>query len=595
MIDISNVANLPGVYILKDKKGKVLYVGKAKNLKNRLKSHFQHDEFDQRKAKMIELVKNFSYIVTSNELEALVLEANLIKQYKPPFNVLLRDDKSYPYLRITMTEEWPKIEVVRKPKKDGNLYFGPYVPAQSMWEALSFIRKNFSVRTCKYSLSKPIKPCIQYQMKRCPAPCARLISREDYMKGMEDVIMFLKGQKKELIEKLRQEMLSLSKELKFEQAGKIRDQIKKLERIFEQQRVVSANLEDMDIIGIFIQNSKISVNILFVRNCILIGSKDYVIKKAFYENASELTHSVIEALYSKEVLIPPKLIILEKLPEKIDGLKDWLTMKRESEVQIRTPCSKEEKDLLDMALNNARIHLIQRITSEETLLQELKERLEIKALRRGKAEGLKIGAFDVSTLFGAHSVGSFIYWQDGSFNKNFYRHLKIKETEGIDDYSAMKEIVLRVIKKFWEGEIPTPDLILIDGGKGHLNTVLKIVNELKENLNIFAIAKDPNRLILQDGKEILLEDKKPSSLLLRKIRDEAHRFAISYHKKLRKKATFVSILEKISGVGTKRRLMLLKHFGSISKIKEASPQEIASLPGFSINLANKILEALNKT
>jgi len=595
MIDISNVANLPGVYILKDKKGKVLYVGKAKNLKNRLKSHFQHDEFDQRKAKMIELVKNFSYIVTSNELEALVLEANLIKQYKPPFNVLLRDDKSYPYLRITMTEEWPKIEVVRKPKKDGNLYFGPYVPAQSMWEALSFIRKNFSVRTCKYSLSKPIKPCIQYQMKRCPAPCARLISREDYMKGMEDVIMFLKGQKKELIEKLRQEMLSLSKELKFEQAGKIRDQIKKLERIFEQQRVVSANLEDMDIIGIFIQNSKISVNILFVRNCILIGSKDYVIKKAFYENASELTHSVIEALYSKEVLIPPKLIILEKLPEKIDGLKDWLTMKRESEVQIRTPCSKEEKDLLDMALNNARIHLMQKITSEETLLQELKEKLGLKSLPRGKAEGLKIGAFDVSTLFGAHSVGSFIYWQDGSFNKNFYRHLKIKETEGIDDYSAMKEIVLRVIKKFWEGEIPTPDLILIDGGKGHLNTVLKVVNELKENLNIFAIAKDPNRLILQDGKEILLEDKKPSSLLLRKIRDEAHRFAISYHKKLRKKATFVSILEKISGVGTKRRLMLLKHFGSISKIKEASPQEIASLPGFSINLANKILEALNKT
>jgi len=595
MIDVSKVANLPGVYILKDNKGKVLYVGKAKNLKNRLKSHFQHDESDQRKAKMIELVKDFSYIVTSNELEALVLEANLIKQYKPPFNVLLRDDKSYPYLRITITEEWPKIEVVRKPKKDGNLYFGPYVPAQSMWEALSFIRKNFSVRTCKYNLSKPIKPCIQYQMKRCPAPCARLISREDYMKGVEDVIMFLKGQKKELIEKLRQEMFSLSKELKFEQAGKIRDQIKKLERIFEQQRVVSANLEDMDIIGIFIQNSKISVNILFVRNCILIGSKDYVIKKAFYENASELTHSVIEALYSKEVLIPPKLIILEKLPEKIDELKDWLTMKRESEVQIRTPCSKEEKDLLDMALNNARIHLMQKITSEETLLQELKERLEIKALPRGKAEGLKIGAFDVSTLFGAHSVGSFIYWQDGSFNKNFYRHLKIKETEGIDDYSAMKEIVLRVIKKFWEGEIPTPDLILIDGGKGHLNTVLKVVNELKENLNIFAIAKDPNRLILQDGKEILLEDKKPSSLLLRKIRDEAHRFAISYHKKLRKKASFVSILEKISGIGTKRRLMLLKHFGSISKIKEASPQEIASLPGFSINLANKILEALNKT
>lgn len=587
MIKLLQLPPSPGVYIFKDIKGRVLYVGKAKNLKNRVKNYFQCGEIDLRKAKMIDLVKDFSYIVTSNELEALVLEANLIKQYKPPFNVMLRDDKSYPYFKITITEEWPKIEVVRKPKKDENLYFGPYVPAQSMWEALSFIRKNFSIRTCKYNLSKPIKPCIQYQMKRCPAPCAGLIKKEDYIKNVEEVIMFLKGQRKDLIEKLRQKMYKLSENLKFEEAGKIRDQIKRLERIFEQQRAVSTNLEDMDIIGIFIKDSKVSVSVLFVRNCILVGSKDYVIKKAFYDTSSELAHSIIEALYSKDTLIPPAIIVLKELPDKIDELREWLKLKRQSDVELRMPHSKEEKDLLAMALNNARIHLMQKLSTEETILQELKERLGLEELPK------KIGAFDVSTLFGSHSVGSFVYWQEGSFNKNFYRHLKIKETEGIDDYSAMKEIVLRVIKKFDEKEgIPEPDLVLIDGGKGHLNTVLNVINEIKEQLKFFAIAKDPNRLVFTDGKEILLEDKKPSSLLLRKIRDEAHRFAISYHKKLRKKASFESILEKIPGIGIKRRLTLLKHFGSISKIKEASIQEIASLSGFNLALAQKVMEAL---
>lgn len=281
MKEISKISSHPGVYIFKDKKGKVLYVGKAKNLKNRLLSYFNASELDPRKRSMMELVKDFSYIVTSNEFEALVLEANLIKQYKPPFNVLLRDDKSYPYLKITINEEWPKIEVARKIKKDGSLYFGPYVPAQSMWEALSFIRRNFSIRTCKYNLNKTIKPCIQFQMKRCPAPCARLISRENYLKGVEEVIMFLKGQKKELIDMLREKMFKLSEDLKFEEASQVRDQIKRLERIFEQQRAVSQNLDDLDVFGIYVDNSNISVNILFVRNGLLVGSKDYLIKEFF--------------------------------------------------------------------------------------------------------------------------------------------------------------------------------------------------------------------------------------------------------------------------------------------------------------------------
>lgn len=588
MIDFSTVPSQTGVYIFKDKKGKVLYVGKAKNLRNRLKSYFQSTQPDIRKSRMIELIEDFSYIITSNELEALVLESNLIKEYKPPFNVLLRDDKNYPYLKITITEDWPKIEVVRKPKKDGNLYFGPYVPAQSMWEALSFIRRNFQIRTCKFNLNKSIRPCIQYQMKRCPAPCAGLINKEDYLKAVDEVILFLKGKRKELIDSLWQKMQKLSEELKFEQAAQIRDQIKKLEKIFAQQRVVSVNLDDIDVVGSYIEDSKVSVSVLFVRNGLLIGSKDYFIKKAYYENEKELIVSILEALYSKEFLIPPPLIIVKELPEEIRELKLWLSEKRGDEVNIRTPHLKEEFDLLDMAQSNAEVQLKSKISATEIALQELTQRLSLAETPT------KIGAFDVSTLFGYYSVGSFIYWEDGTFNKSYYRHLKIKETEGIDDYSAMKEIVLRIFKKFDEPqEIPPPDMILIDGGKGHLNTVLKVINEIKGILNVFAIAKDPNRLILPDGKEILLEDRRPSSILLRKIRDEAHRFAISYHKKLRKKATFDSLLERIPGIGKKRRLTLLKHFGSIDRIKSASAEEIASLPGFNLKVAKRLLDSLS--
>ncbi|GAB6183133.1 excinuclease ABC subunit UvrC [Thermodesulfovibrio hydrogeniphilus] len=596
MLDLSNIPTSPGVYIFKDKKGRVLYVGKAKNLRNRLRSYTQERELDQRKLKMLTQIKDFSYIVTNSEFEALVLECNLIKQYRPPFNVVLRDDKNYPYLRITLTEQWPKIDVVRRPKKDGNLYFGPYVPAQSMWEALSFIRRNFPIRTCKYNLNKPMRPCIHYQMKRCPAPCAGLISRDEYMKGVEEVILFLKGQKAELVKTLYEKMKKFSEQLKFEEAARIRDQIKRLERIFEQQRVISVNLDDLDVIGIYkdseemkpsgtVSYSPISVNVLFVRNGFLVGSKNYLIKKALYESEDELIRSIIEALYLKDELIPPKTILLQNLPEHADDVSAWLESIRGDSVEIRKPQTEEESRIMDMALTNAKIHLKTKSSGIEKTLEELRERLQLDE------SPSKIGAFDISTLFGVHSVGSFVYWEDGDFNKSYYRHLKIKETEGIDDYSSMQETVMRVVKKFdTEQGIPKPDIILIDGGKGHLNIAIKVMEELRENIHTFAIAKEPDRLFLADGKEIFLDDKKPSSLLLRKIRDEAHRFAISYHKKLRKKATFESVLEKIKGIGKKRRITLLRHFGSIQKIKNASAEEIASLPGFNLKLAQRLLE-----
>lgn len=586
MLALNNIPSSPGVYIFKDRKDRILYIGKAKNLRNRLKSYFQSSELEPRKTKMVEQVKEFSFIITSNEYEALVLEANLIKQYKPPYNIVLRDDKNYPYLKITLTEKWPKIEVVRKPKKDGNLYFGPYVPAQAMWEALSFIRKNFSIRTCKYSLNKTIRPCIQYQMKRCPAPCADKISREDYMKGVEEVILFLKGKGAELIGRLQERMKELSNEMKFEEAAKVRDQIRRLERIFEQQRVVSVNLDNIDFVGVYSEDSEISVNVLFVRNGLLVGSKNYMIKKAFYETWEELIRSVVQSLYSVESLIPPKTVVIENTPEDLSEIIEWLKNKRTEEVTIRKPQTDEERAIFDMALANAKEYLKVNRKNVEFILDELKKRLKLERVP------LRIGAFDISTLFGSNSVGSFVYWENGEFKKEYYRHLKIREVNGIDDYSSMRELVERTVNRFDSPEgIPRPDIVLIDGGRGQLNVAMKVMEELKD-INIFALAKNPDRLIMPEGDEISLEDKKASSLLLKRIRDEAHRFAITYHKKLRKKASFESVLEKIEGVGKKRRLALLKHFGSIKSIKAATAEEIASLPGFSIKLAEKILASL---
>lgn len=586
---ISIVPTVSGVYVFKDKKGKVLYVGKAKNLRNRLRSYFSKGELEPRKIKMMELVRDFSYIETTNEFEALVLEANLIKQFRPPFNVILRDDKNYPYIKITVNEEYPRIEVVRKLKRDGSLYFGPYVPSQSMWEALSFIRRNFRIRTCKYDLSKPMRPCIQYQIKRCPAPCARLISREDYLKGVNEVILFLKGKRTELLDTLRQRMFKLSEELRYEEAATIRDQIVRIERIFEKQRVVSPNLEDIDVIGIEREDSNISVNVLFVRNGLVVGSKDYFLRSTIYEDLEELTYGVIEALYTKEALIPPPTVLTQVYPQNIEELSRWLSDISGTRVQIRVAQIDEEREVLDMAIANAKSHLKYQISKTDFVLYELRERLELKSTPR------RIGAFDISNLFGAHAVGSFVYWEDGDFNKDFYRHIKIRETEGIDDYSMMRENVMRIIKYFdHEGGIPAPDIILIDGGKGHLNTVLRLIRELPEHIQFFAIAKEPDRLIRGGLKEICLDDTRPSSLLLRKIRDEAHRFALTYHRKVRSKAGFDSPLEQVRGIGKKRRLMLLKKFGSIAKIKEASAEEIAELPGFNLELAQRLLEHLRK-
>lgn len=576
-----HIPKKPGVYIFKGPKEKVLYVGKAKNLKNRIGSYFrERPSVEPRKLSMVRAVKDLSYIVTDNELEALVLEANLIKQYKPKYNVILRDDKNYPYLKITINEEWPRIEVVRKLQKDGSLYFGPYVPAGTMWEALNFIRRHFNIRPCRYRLDKPMRPCIQYQMGRCPAPCAGYISKEQYRSAVDDAIRFLRGERKELLEELQKRMESLSEEMRYEEAKEIRDRISALKHAWESQKVISPELGDIDVIGLYEAGGDVVFQVFFIRNGVMIGARDFYLKGVGSEPKKELYHGFIEMFYSKEI-IPPEEIVVPRRPEGVTSLRKWLSQKRGGKVVITLAKERKREELLNMAIENARVALEGK-RAGSFVLKELKERLSLPS------EPHSIGAFDISTISGSDSVGAFIWWEDGEFRKDMYRHLKIKGVEGIDDYAMMSEAVKRVLD-----DIEPPDLIVIDGGQAHLDAAIKSIPLEKEGtLQMIAIAKDPDRVFLKTSKQIDLEDKRASSLLLKKIRDEVHRFAISFHRKLRAKRLLRSPLLDIKGIGKKRRVELLKRFGSLDAIRNASLEEIASVKGMNKKAAEALKRAL---
>lgn len=583
----------PGVYLLKDHKDKILYVGKAKNLRNRLKTYFQRTEsLDARKSSMVKLVRDFFFIVTKNELEALVLEANLIKQYKPPFNIVLRDDKNYPYLKLTIADKWPRIGVVRKIERNGSLYFGPYVPSQSMWDALAFIRRNFPIRTCKHPLDTPMRPCIDYQMGRCIGPCTDKLSRDEYMKVVEEVRLFLSGERKGLIKILAEKMTTLSNELRFEEAARMRDRINSLNRLWESQRVISPELGNIDAIGFYSDGIDAVFNVFFVRNGTLTGTRDFFLRAAGSMPEAEALHGFIEMFYSKEI-IPSQEIIVRSRPIDMKNLIWWLRTKRDGKVKITVPKENKRIDILRMAEENAYqiLRCRKTATGTDTMLSSIRELLNLPGIPSS------IGAFDVSTTTGNESVGAFIYWRDGEFVKDMYRHLRIKGVAGIDDYSMMNETITRTLNNIKDR---IPDLIIIDGGKGHLEIARDVIESNAITLSsgrppmLIAIAKDPDRAFTMSSDVIGLNNRSPECLMLRKVRDEAHRFAISYHRKLRGEKLIKSPLEKIPGIGKKRRLELLRFFGNIDAIRDAAADEIAKLKGFNRKIADKLLTTLRE-
>jgi excinuclease ABC subunit C len=594
---LKDVPSLPGIYIMKGKKEKPVYVGKASNLKNRLKSYFQNpSSLDVRKSRMVREIKGFDYVVTKNELEAFILEANYIKRLKPRYNIILRDDKNYPYLKLTMNEQWPRLEVARRVEKDGSLYFGPYVPAGAMWETLRFIRRTFPIRSCRYNLSKPFRPCVLYQMKRCLAPCSEANRKEEdielYRQTVNEVKLFLEGERKGLYDQLHNAMKKLSDELRFEEAARLRDRITALERVWETQRVVSPELGNMDVISLERQESKASVFILFIRNGMVVGQKGFVLSRTREINDAELLSDVIGQFYIKDMLLPPTVV----LPVKGDfrTLEMWLGKRRGGPVKIKYPRVKVEKDVLMMASENARQLLFSH--KPGTLSREitiLRQRLGLRI------QPPRIDAVDVSNISGSEAAGALVAWDNGEFLKDAYRLFKIKTVEGIDDFAMIGEVVRRYFKDLTESGKGLPGLLLIDGGKGQLESALKAIEQFRRSVEVVAIAKArnglPDRLYLPGKKSpIPLEPSLSAFKLLQRIRDEAHRFVITYHKKLRAKRVIESPLEKVKGVGKKRRLLLLRHFGSVDAIRKASIEEIASVKGMNKTVAERIKESLEE-
>jgi excinuclease ABC subunit C len=585
---LSRVPEKPGVYLFRDGHEKVLYVGKAKELRKRLRSYFRKSSApDERKTAMVGEVRDFEYTVTANELEAFVLEANLIKQYRPRYNILLRDDKSYPYLRLTLQEEWPYLEVVRRIRKDGSKYFGPYVPAGAMWEILSFIRNNFPLRTCTNSLEKRRRPCIQYQIKKCTAPCDGAIDHREYMKMINEVRLLLEGKNKRLRESLGKKMQRLSAEMKYEEAALVRDRIRAIQKISEVQKAVAPGLGDVDVLGMFTGDNSAVFKILFIRNGIMIGSRHFFVRGVSGQPEEYLIKNFIGQLYGKEI-IPPSEVLCPSMPEDAEILASWLSGKKGARVKIFVPQRGRKRKLVEMAEENAKIVALAEKGSEQgaPLAAEVASFLGLKKVPED------IGAFDISTISGRESVGAFVYWAGGEFRKEKYRHIRMDAVKGPDDYSMMREMVRRTIESL-AGELP--DLIIIDGGRAHLDAAREVFSEHSlADRDIVAVAKDPDRVFLAHERNPLgLGDGGAASLLLRRIRDEAHRFAITYHKKLRAKRVFESPLEKIPGVAKKRRFELLRHFGSIDAIKKAGIEEISQLKGFNKKVAGKILESLS--
>jgi len=586
---------------MKGAKERVIYIGKAGDLSNRLKSYFQEpSSLDARKSAMVKEVRDFDYIVTGNEIEALVLEANYIKRLKPRYNIILRDDKNYPYLKLTVNEEWPRLEVTRRITKDSSLYFGPYVPTGIMWETLRFIRRNFPMRPCRYNLEKPFRPCIQYQMGRCLAPCAEGLRSKEHRKRYMDVVsevkLFLQGEKRGLLTNLQKRMQRLSEDLRFEEAARLRDRLRAVERVWETQRVVSPELGDIDVIGAYMERGEAEIFMLFVRNGMVIGQKDFFLKRLNSISDEELMRSFVEQFYSKEMLIPPKIILPFKGDYEVQRV--WLSKKRGGAVRVSPAKGKKEIEVFNMAEENAyHSFLMHKETRIEEVLISLKKLLSLKAVPR------RIDAVDVSNIAGSEAVGALVSWEDGNFVKDNYRLFKIKTIKRIDDFAMIGEVVGRYLKNLQEKGEGLSELILIDGGKGQLDSALKAMKPFNLPVEIVAIAKAkrigvgeevPDRIFLPAKTEpITLEPFRAETHLLQRIRDEVHRFAISYHKKLRAKRILESPLEKIPNIGKKRRLELLRCFGSIDNIRKASVEEIARLKGFNKKIAEKVKGSLN--
>jgi len=594
---ISTIPPNPGVYIMKDADDKVLYVGKAVSLSHRVRGYFQSsDRLHAITPGMIPHVRDIEYIITDNEVEALILENNLIQKYKPKYNIRLKDDKRYPYLKIT-SEDFPRISMTRKVEKDGSKYFGPYVRAKATRQTLKEITKVFPIRTCDLNLDEKTdyRPCLDYHIGRCPAPCAGLIARDDYQDIVRNVSIFLKGNGESIIVELTEKMKDAAAQLDFERAAQIRDRINSIQQILEKQKISSSDGEDQDVIGFYQKDDDTCVVVFMVRGGKLMDQEHFFLNGTELSSPENILTAFVEQYYHEASFVP-KNVILQNGIDSPDTISEWLESKRGYSVEIQVPQKGRKLDMVKMAAKNAE-SILERDRQQTVFRQDDNPALiglrDILSLPRQPA---RIDAFDISNLGSELAVGSMVVFRDGEPDKSEYRRYRIKTVQGQDDFAMMREVLTRRIRSALNGETPMPDLMIVDGGKGQLNIALESLKEagLEGKQPVVGLAKKFEHIFVPGKSDpIILDNRDPVLHLVQRIRDEAHRFAQAYHKKLRARELTASVLDQIPSVGGKRKQWLIQHFGSVDRIREATIDELRSVHGITQKIAEDIRKHLS--
>lgn len=579
----------PGVYLMHDKDGKVIYVGKAVVLKNRVRSYFRNLASHTPKVRaMVAKIADIETIVTSSEVEALILECNLIKKYRPRYNIMLKDDKSYPYLKVTLNEEFPRLYVTRRQMRDGAKYYGPYADAGAMHATVKLLRSMFPLRTCRTMNAE--RPCLNYHIKRCLAPCAGLVSKEEYGNMIKSVCMVLDGRTAELERDLKRRMQEAADNYAFEEAARLRDQLQAVMRLNEQQKAVTGQDSDMDIIGFAKDMTGICIQIFFVRKGKLLGRDNF-----FLQDDGESEQEVITAFvkqYYNEASYIPREIALPVLPdvEEQAVIEQWLAEKAQRKAELVRPQRGVKKDLLQLANDNAVKLLEERLRKGQLSLKNDVQAAEELQQALGLTNPLeRMDCFDISHTQGSETVASMVVFRNGSISKKDYRRYKIVSAEGKpDDFKSMQEVVYRRYKDYED----LPSLVVIDGGKGQLSSALEVIRGLGlHDLPVIGLAKREEEIFKEGQSESILLDRDSAALhLIQRIRDEAHRFAITYHRKLRGKRNLVSVLDHVEGIGSKRRQELWKAFKTLDEMKAASVEELAAVESMNYAAAQKLYD-----
>lgn len=591
--ELKKLPDKPGVYIMRDKENHIIYVGKAISLKKRVRQYFRKNNKTKRIENMVALVDHFEYIVTDNESEALILECNLIKKNMPKFNVLLKDDKTYPYIKVTVKEEFPRVFTTRKVLNDGARYFGPYASSGAANEMLDFIRTRYQIRQCKVFKSRT-KPCLNYQIKKCSAPCSGKISREEYREEINQIIGLLEGRTTKVVKQLEEEIEQAAKKLEFEKAAKLRDKKYAIQRITEErQKVSNLSENNIDVIGLARSPFYICLELFLIRNSKMVERHHYFLDDLQDETDKEILSNFLKQHYMNELIFPNKIMIKEEIEDK-ELLQEWLCQMAGRKVEIKTPQKGEKLRLVEMAENNAQITLANKEKEKYQAVKELQEFLHLKKVPR------KIEGYDISNLSGQFIVASMCVMQDGEVKKYLSRNFKIKTVLGQDDPRCMHEVILRRLKhsigKNDQAFGTLPDVIFVDGGITQIHAAKEAVAELKLKLPIYGMVKDDKHstraLINENREEISLSEELMK--LITYFQDCIHDKAISYHRSLRDKEMTKSDLDNIVGIGEVKKNALLKKFGSVAKIKEANIDEIAEISGITLELAQKLKETLNE-